>query len=156
MAARRCPGGGEGGRVVGVPHESQLAEVSAVLIALFSIRKWETSRRRRDVFFERNVDVKRPQRRRGEPCAMRGTAGVGRGSGALQGALLGGQEVEGAGSAPLPRSTAVYLLGPTQRPSFSAEAVGSVPVLNSTTDTTSAFVLYNCTFYFTAVRTDVG
>lgn len=45
---------------------------------------------------------------------------------------------------------------PAQRPSFSAEAVGSVPVLNSTTDTTSAFVLYNCTFYFTAVRTDVG
>lgn len=43
---------------------------------------------------------------------MQGTAGVGRGSGALQGALLGGQEVEGAGSAPLPRSTAVYLLGP--------------------------------------------
>lgn len=129
MAARRCPGGGEGGRVVGVPHESQLAEVSAVLIALFSIRKWETSRRRRDVFFERNVDVKRPQRRRGEPCAMQGTAA--------------------------PQHCCVSAR-PAQRPSFSAEAVGSVPVLNSTTDTTSAFVLYNCTFYFTAVRTDVG
>lgn len=154
VAALRCPGGVRAACCWSAPR-CQRAEVGAVLSTLLSIRKWETSQRRRDAFSEQNVDVKRPQgagTRRGELCAMQGWAGA-------AGRCREGRSGRSRSGRSRRRCAAPHCWcphSPTQ-PSR-AQRMPSAPCrcCRSTTDTTSAFVLYNCTFYFTAVRTGLG